>query len=357
MKNIIHSNIELFSFFEMTPDLVCIAGKDGFLKNVNPTVIEKLGYSEEELLSRPISTFIFEEDRDLTDKSRSSLLGGKMLQNFVNRYIKKDGNLIWLEWTSIYFSDKEIVFAIAKDVTERKKIEMEVEVQFNKYKSLANHFKLSQEKDKKILAYELHEELAQLVSALKMDIDWIASLIPGEENPLHKKVEHALAVSNLLVKTIQRISFFVSPRILDDFGLKAALEWLCKEFSILYGIPCSSESNCKEENLVYEMKLDFFRLCQEALVSVINPDAVKSIMIRIVENDECILLDMHDEGNGFIIVNEKQAVGLISMQERVASINGILTIKDETEMGTGITVTIENDRMDLTKMGFTKPVN
>ena len=120
MKNLTSTNVELFTFFELTPDLVCIAGKDGFFKKINPAVINKLGYTAEELFVRPIASFVHPEDRGLTASTRQELLLGKALLNFVSRYITKANQIIWLEWTSIYFSEKEVVFAIAKDVTQRK---------------------------------------------------------------------------------------------------------------------------------------------------------------------------------------------------------------------------------------------
>src|SRR5947209_777054 len=144
-----NQSLELFTFFEMTPDLVCIAGKDGFFRKVNPAVIEKLEFTTEELLARPISSFIHHEDQAVTHHRRIKLLNGQPLMNFENRYISKSGKIIWLAWTSIYFSDKEVVFAIAKDITERKHIEKEIEEKYNKFKSLANHFKISLEEDKK----------------------------------------------------------------------------------------------------------------------------------------------------------------------------------------------------------------
>src|SRR5688572_4759224 len=108
---------ELLSFFKITPDLVCIAGKDGYFRNFNPAVVQKLGYSPEELLAKPISEFIHSEDKEETARRRLELLNGKTLINFYNRYISKAGEIVWLHWTSIYLPEQEVVFAIAKDVT------------------------------------------------------------------------------------------------------------------------------------------------------------------------------------------------------------------------------------------------
>ena len=138
-----------FAFFDMTPDLICVAGKDGFFKKINPAVINKLGYTKEELLSRPVFSFMHPEDRERTGREREKLLEGENLLNLQNRYCTKNGEVIWLEWTSVYVPDKEIVFAIAKDITSRKLMEQEIEEKYKKFKSLATHFKNTIEKDRK----------------------------------------------------------------------------------------------------------------------------------------------------------------------------------------------------------------
>ncbi|RYF87936.1 MAG: PAS domain S-box protein, partial [Chitinophagaceae bacterium] len=151
-------HLHLSQFFAVSPDLVCIASREGYFKKVNSSVPRVLGYSEEELLARPISSFIIEEDRGETHRTRQRLLEGENLINFCNRYRAKSGKIVWLEWTSLYFPEDEVVLGIAKDVTARKELEKLVEERYNKFKGLATHFKNSIEKDRKSLAYGLHEE-------------------------------------------------------------------------------------------------------------------------------------------------------------------------------------------------------
>jgi PAS domain S-box-containing protein len=328
------------AFFELTPDLVCVAGRDGYFKKVNPAVMRKLEYTEPELMARPIESFMHPDDRELTLNKREALLNGKELLNFQNRYLTKTGKVIWLEWTSIYFSEEELVFAIAKDVSEKKYIEKEVEEKYKKFRSLATHFKRSIEQDRKYLANELHEELAQLVAVLKMDIDWISSNLPELQAPLKSRIEHAQVMSELLITTIRRISFSISPNMLEDIGLHATLEWHAKEFSILNGIPCFFESNYNEADLTHEVKVDFFRICQEALTNVMYHAVAGSVRINIEDADDKIYLSIIDDGKGFDINQEKQTPGLTKMRERAASINGHLTIHSEPGKGTKVCVTV-----------------
>lgn len=336
----VRTEFEMFDLFEMTPDLVCIAGKDGYFKKVNPAVISKLGYTAEELFSRPISYFIHPDDAEYTGIERSKLLKGKTLLNFQNRYITKAGSTVWLEWTSVYIQEKEIVFAIAKDITESKRKEKEVEEMYAKYKSLATHFKSRIEEDRKYLAYELHEELAQLAAVVKMDISWMSQHLKNMPDEVKERTGNALILSDLLIRTIRRISFSISPNMLDDLGFNATLEWQCKEFSILNGIPCHFTSNCDSAVLSREEQIDFFRICQEALGNIMEHAEAKSVKIDVSAGREILILSITDDGKGFDVGDLKQPAGIQHMQQLAASINGRLTIQSETGKGTIVTVVI-----------------
>ncbi len=116
---------ELARFFNLSPDFMAIAGVDGFFKKINPAVSKILGYSQEELFARPISDFIHPEDRELTNTKRRSLEEGNPLLNFENRYLTKNGETRWLSWTSTPLHEEGIIFAVAKDTTEKKKLDEE----------------------------------------------------------------------------------------------------------------------------------------------------------------------------------------------------------------------------------------
>jgi PAS domain S-box-containing protein len=114
---------DLELFFNMSPDLLCIAGYDGYFKKINPTVSKTLGYTNEELFAKPIDTFVHPEDRAITAKKRQSIIKNVPLLNFENRYLTKDGEVVWLSWTSMPIKSKKVVFAIAKNITHKKKLE------------------------------------------------------------------------------------------------------------------------------------------------------------------------------------------------------------------------------------------
>jgi PAS domain S-box-containing protein len=334
------SELNISTFFEMTPDLVCIAHRNGFFKKVNQAVIDKLGYTESELMASPISSFIYPEDKQFTAHKRTELLKGKNLVNFQNRYVARSGAILWLEWSSIYFSDSEVVFAIAKDITERKQMEIEVEEKYKKFKSLASHFKSSIEEDRKYLANELHEELAQLASVLKTDIDWIKNNTSGLLPTVSSRIEHVSVISQLLIKAIRRISFSISPNMLEHLGLNATLDWYCKEFTLLHGLPCHYEGVYDETRMTSEVRTDLFRICQECLLNASSHAQASYVNVSIKDTGGRIELVVADDGKGFDVEQEKRKSGLIRMRERAASVNGELTIRSKAGEGTRVCVSI-----------------
>ncbi|MEO8884748.1 MAG: PAS domain-containing sensor histidine kinase [Mucilaginibacter sp.] len=117
------TNFNLDLFFEFSADLFCIAGYDGYFKRINPAVSKVLGYTNDELFARPINDFIHPEDQEITQRNRDNLKNTIPLLNFENRYITKTGDVVWLAWTSMPDDNEKAVYAIAKNITHKKKQE------------------------------------------------------------------------------------------------------------------------------------------------------------------------------------------------------------------------------------------
>lgn len=110
-------------FFELSADLFCVAGYDGYFKLVNPAMQQLLGYTAEEFYSRPIDDFIYETDRAITKQYRDTLKKNVPLQHYENRYQAKNGEIYWFSWTSIPNHEQQLIYAIAKNITHKKQAE------------------------------------------------------------------------------------------------------------------------------------------------------------------------------------------------------------------------------------------
>lgn len=124
LKSLIsENNFDFDLFVQLSPDLICVAGYDGFFKKINPAVSKTLGYTVEELLSKPINEFVYLDDKLATVESRENVKSAIPLLNFENRYVTKSGEIVWLSWTSIRVNEQKVVFGIAKNITHKKKLE------------------------------------------------------------------------------------------------------------------------------------------------------------------------------------------------------------------------------------------
>ena len=336
------ASADLLTLFDLTPDLVCIAGRDGYFKNFNAIVPKTLGYTREELFAAPIFTFLHKDDLENTSRTREAMFKGKALINFQNRYVTKQGNIVWLEWTSIYIPDKELVFAIAKNITTRKQKEQEVHEQFLKFRQLASDFKSNMEHDRKNVAAELHEELAQLATVVKLDVDWISTNVPASSEALRNRIDHALITTDLLIESIKRVSFSISPAILEDLGLNATLEWYFREFAVTSGISCSFDSQYDEMDLNNEVKLDFFRICQEALTGIKKYTNVTEVAIKITAKDRMIVLNITDNGTNSDHYKQLKIPGQLTIHERAALINAKCTIDHIPGKGNSVIIEVKS---------------
>jgi PAS domain S-box-containing protein len=124
LRNLLSNDtFDIDHFVQLSPDMICIASYDGFFKKINPAVSKTLGYTHEELLARPINDFVYSEDKVATHESRESVKRSIPLIDFENRYVTKSGDIVWLTWTSIGIEEQQVVFAIAKNITHKKRLE------------------------------------------------------------------------------------------------------------------------------------------------------------------------------------------------------------------------------------------
>jgi signal transduction histidine kinase len=173
-----------------------------------------------------------------------------------------------------------------------------------------------------------------------MSIASIKAGIPDASTATKEKLDHAMVVAGLLINTIKRITLNIGPYVLDDLGLDETIHWYCNEFSILYNLPCHYSGSFNEAQLTQEMKIDFFRICQESLNNIIHHAEASLVKVVIREKGNSICMTITDNGKGFVLKDQKKTYGLTIMQELAASIDATLTIKSKTGKGTTVTIAV-----------------
>lgn len=234
------------------------------------------------------------------------------------------------------FDPKELLARI-KNCVKLKMAEEGLRDKNRELKDLARHLQDVREEERKSLAREVQEELGQLAAALKMDVDWLALNLSYAPEPQLKRMAHASSTAKIIIQTIRRIASGLRPSMLDELGLNASLEWLCKEFEGLHNIPCQFNAAADDESLNVEQKTAMFRITQEALRNIaMHADASVVKVSAVIEGDS-ILLTIIDNGRGFAPATA-MGMGVIGMRERALAINSRLVIQSTPGEGTIITL-------------------
>ncbi len=224
----------------------------------------------------------------------------------------------------------------SRDITERKKTEEEILQKNEQLKNLTSHLQKIREEERTIISREIHDELGQQLTALKMDIDWIKHKQHNPDKPVVAKLEEMLQMCDGLINTIRRISSDLRPAIIDDLGLIAALEWKCNDFEERMGVPCRFISTVKERRFENHFGINTFRILQETLTNIGRHAAAKSVTVSVSESENELCLEIADDGKG--ISNERirngKTLGIVGMKERAALLGGQLVIEGEKNKGT-----------------------
>ena len=257
----------------------------------------------------------------------------------------------WLETHAVPLKNAEgkiiSLLSISRDVTQRKKTDEELKEKNAQLKNLSKYLQRVREEERKSLAREVHDELGQLASVVKMDIDWLGIRLTDLQPGAKKRIQHASGTADLMINTIRKIASALRPSMLDEFGLNASLQWQCKEFTSVNGIPCLFEQIFNDDGLSMEITTELFRICQESLTNVMRHAAATCVKVNITDTNNGILLCINDNGKGFETEQKKNTLGLIGMRERALSIKGILTIKSEPGKGTTICVIIPKNEVTI----------
>jgi PAS domain S-box-containing protein len=260
-------------------------------------------------------------------------------QFMLNNFAYPDGHSAWFE-LSIQ-PVPEGLFILSIDVTERKKAQYEIQNVNKELHELSAHLETVREEERMEIARDIHDELGQQLTGLKLGIEWVSLKIPENDELLREKTKEIIAQTKSIIQAVRRISANLRPSMLDDLGLAAALEWQSQETEKRYGIVVQFETTL---NIDLPMKItnSLFRIYQETLTNAVRHSEASLInsLLHIKENN--IILQIEDNGKGFDLnkKTDKKSFGLLGIKERAYSIGGICNIKSLPGKGTTIEVIV-----------------
>ena len=319
------------SLLEDLPDMVYEVDAHGRITLASGAARSILGYEPEEMNGRPFRDFVLPEDRDKFDEEKSAIEQGQEMSILALRHLTKDGRVRWLSIHSRGVSDGHGRVmgrrGVTRDVTQQVLAEKRVG-------ELSGKLINAQEEERKRLALDLHDELGQLLSALKIGMQSLAKAIPPGEA---RELERLIRLSQTIMDRVRALAYNLRPAILDNFGLAPAVQDLCDSLAEagLLQVECRLED--MEGDLPLEVKLSLFRCVQEALNNVVKHSHSSWAEVTLARRDGAIHLAVRDYGRGFDpaqAMGPNQAgrhLGLLGMHERLRLIGGRLDVQSSDQ--------------------------
>ncbi|MBS1734941.1 MAG: PAS domain S-box protein [Bacteroidetes bacterium] len=324
---------------EQASDAIYITSIDGRILTVNPSACKLSGYTEEEIMKMNVMDFIFTEDLEKNPFRISELREGKTV--VVERRFKvKDNRILHVECIANMLSDERIL-VFARDIGERIKAEALLKKSYEDIRNLASHLVKVRDEERRRIGREIHDELGQQLTAIKMDVAWVEKKIPEEIPQVKAKLKNMITLLDGSNKSVRKILKELTPAIIDDNGLLAALETQNRQFTELTGIAIDFHTNRKKITLGQEVANCIFRVYQESLTNIMKYANASRVVTSLDTSDTQVAVSIQDNGLGFDSLafaksNDKKSFGIIGMKERVLSLGGDFNLESIPGKGTTI---------------------
>jgi signal transduction histidine kinase len=233
---------------------------------------------------------------------------------------------------------------ILRDITVRKHYEDQLKERQHELRQLSAQVLEAREEEKTRIARELHDELGQLLSAMKMDLGWMRERMPGADPELSLKAQKMGETLDQTVNSVRRIAADLRPLMLDDLGLPDAAAWLVEDFEKRSGIRCECKIVNGAESADFERNIanTVYRALQESLTNIGRHAAATSAWVLLRIDAEGIRLEVEDNGRGVAPSDlaKSHSLGLKGMRERVFHIGGSLEVSSPPRGGTRVNVRV-----------------
>lgn len=223
-----------------------------------------------------------------------------------------------------------------------KRSEEELKRSHKRLRNLSRRLQSILEEERRFISREIHDELGQALTALKMDLSWLRRRLKEKEKDLIEKADSMSGLIDGILNIVKRISAELRPGIIDDLGIVDAVRWYTKDFSGRTGINCETDITPEGIVLGRNISINVFRVLQEALTNVARHSKADTVRVSLKEESGILRLVVGDNGVGITMkqVSDPASTGLIGIRERVCHLGGSFKIEGTTNSGTTITVTL-----------------
>jgi len=268
----------------------------------------------------------------------------RMGENIVLAGLRADGEEFPIDASisQVVVGGHKFYTVILRDITERQKAALQLEASHRELRELYGVMNEVREAERIRIARELHDELAQWLTALKMDVSWVAARLPKDLTRLVEKTARMKEVVDTTVAAVRRIASDLRPVMIDDLGLIPAIEHLLHEFSERTGILVSLDTRTGGVEFHDPVATAVYRMVQEALTNVARHAGAARVEVRLAVQDGKLLVKVRDDGRGIdeAALHKRKSYGVLGIRERAQTLGGSARIYRAGEGGTTVEIAI-----------------
>lgn len=338
-------------------DTLIVVGPDGVIRRVNKATSELLGYEQDELVGKKINLVMPHEVNIFSNAGSPGLSEEIAVVNQEIDYVTKNEIKIPMLFSAAALKTKEGVeegaVYIARDITKRKQAEGALRDSERKLSLLSSQLLTAQEKERRRISSELHDELGQSLVVFKLKLSSMYEELRVDQVDLKAKFDELMEYTNGIVDNVRRLSRDLSPSILEDMGLKAATQWLVDNVSEHSDTVYSLDVTGMEDIFSDEEQITIYRIIQECLTNIVKHAQATHVSILIRKQSDCTFFRVEDNGGGFNVQDVfsrdpgEKGLGLSAIYQRARMLGGSLDIWSQEGVGTRISFEVPFDSSKL----------
>lgn len=334
------------TIFEYSPVAIFVTDLESVVIDANPAACQLHGSKRDELVGQSVLDLFPRQQKVNGGASMPKLTRARWgpTQSFA---WTKRGEAIPIAVTAsrIEYAGREAVLLHVRDISEQKRAEAQLRNSREQLRALSRRMQNAREKERRRIAREVHDELGQALTGLKMDVAWLGKHLVEETdanwNPKFlSKIESMSGVIEATMHVVRKIGTELRPSVLDALGLVPAIEWQGQEFQNRTGIRCSVRVAAAGLKTKPDISTAVFRILQEILGNVARHAKASRVKIELKEKPPSLILEVRDNGRGIneLEIAATDSLGLLGMRERALTFGGEVKIRGVAGKGTTIVV-------------------
>jgi len=324
---------EIASIIKYTPAVIYIKDRDGRYTLINPRFEKLFGFSQEEVRGKTDYDIFPQETADRLQANDLQVLATKVCQQVEEQIPQADGLHTYLSVKFPIYDDSRAISGlcgISTDITEVKKAQ-------DQLRRLSGSIIAGQEKERTAIARELHDELGQMLTALRLDCVWLSARLQGTDAAAKERASGMCCLIDKGIQEVREMAVRLRPGVLDRLGLVDALEWYTTDFERRTGITCFFERDGSPV-IPDNVATAAYRIAQEALTNVARHAGANLVNVTLQALDGLLTLTVADNGRGFDPgkLPEEEGLGIAGMRERAGLVGGKLEVQSRAGKGTNV---------------------